>query len=112
MPSLYKSDEQVAQTWVRAAHISIDNPIDGAPSATFLEERAISTGGSTATQRLGSIVELFAADEAFDLLHPETGAVIGSATYNELRVLLHSLYFHVAQKRDEAHITAPVQEQP
>lgn len=38
--------------------------------------------------------------EEFALIHPETGQVIGAAKYQDLYVLISSLYLHLAGKRD------------
>jgi hypothetical protein len=66
--------------------------------------------GEEVHRPLGNLVEPFTAENAaeqFDLMHPETGAVIGSMTYQELYVALASAYLHVATKRDQALESPP-----
>ncbi|MCY1312559.1 hypothetical protein D9M70_629890 [compost metagenome] len=73
---------------------------------TFAEEERIALGGGQEVVRpLGNLVETVLPanlGETFDLLHPETGEVIGQATYQDAYILLSSAYRHVARKRDAA----------
>jgi hypothetical protein len=106
----YKQSAVVGTSWVRSYNVALMNPIDGEVKAVFHEETAVALGdGKTLTQSIGSCGEVFTpenAGESFNLIHPETGAVIGSATYQEVYVLMASLYLHVAVKRDAAVIAA------
>lgn len=100
-------------SWVRCKYIGINNPRPslGEPSVTFVEEKVIVADGEEIQRPLGNLVEPFTpanAGEAFDLVHPETGAVIDSMTYQELYVALASAYLHVATKRDQAQAAPPV----
>lgn len=105
--SNYQQTSITGESWIRAVRVVLENPLIGTPAATFVEERAINLGSETLVRPHGNLVEPFIASgdganltETFDLLNPDTGAVIGSATYQEVYAMLHSLYYHVAAKRD------------
>ncbi|MGF6692642.1 hypothetical protein M2318_002714 [Metapseudomonas resinovorans] len=107
-------NEQTGQfsSWVRCKYIGIDNPRPalGTPSVTFAEEKVIVAEGEEIHRPLGNLVEPFTAEnaaEVFDLLHPETGEVLGSMTYQQLYVALSSAYLHVATKRDLVQADPP-----
>jgi hypothetical protein len=36
----------------------------------------------------------------FDVIHPDTGEVVGQADYDTLLGLIYSLFFHTAAKED------------
>lgn len=100
----YKASEVMGSAWTRAQQVTIDNPMTGPKYATFSEERVLSIGGETVRQPAGSCrltMDDDSLDTAFDLLHPETGTVIGSTTYAQAYVMLYSLYMHAAKLRDE-----------
>lgn len=107
----YKESAVAGTTWVRAARATIQNPLGENGKCIGFEEETVFTtsSGALITQPLGHLYEPFIAagdganrEESFALIHPETGAVLGSATYADVQVLLHSLYYHVAAKRDAA----------
>lgn len=88
----------------RAKRVEITNPLNQIPSITFYEELVI-TGRENVTTIVSDVSTLTEAmtDPAvqFDLVNPETGAVIGSAAYQDIYVILYSLYMALAAKRDE-----------
>jgi len=101
----YKQASVTGESWVRAVRVVLENPLGGGAAATFIEESVVSTPAGTVMQAAGNVVEPFTAEnaaESFDLLNPETGEVAGSATYQDVYAMLHSLYYHVAAKRDAA----------
>lgn len=103
--SNYNQTTIAGQAWLRCHRIVIENPYTGVPAATFMEERLIELPSETLQRSAGLLVEPFTVDtqdEAFDLRHPVTGEVVGTATYAQLHVMLHSLYYHLAAKRDAA----------
>lgn len=105
--SNYRQSSVAGEVWTRANRVVIENPYGSntSPSVTFAEEKIVSIGGETIARPDGGIVEAFMPDnysEAFDLLNPETGDVVGSMTYQQVYVALHSLYMHCAAKRDAA----------
>ncbi|MCY1221719.1 hypothetical protein D9M68_468640 [compost metagenome] len=94
-------------SWKRCRSIYIDNPRPhlGAPSVQFNEERVVSFEGVELVSPDGMLTEGFTPDNAlteFNLLHPDTGAVLGTATFTDAYVMLASLYRHLAEKRDAA----------
>lgn len=101
----YQWSEVTGASWTRCGRVIIDNPYEGQKRAVFLEERAVNIPGEVITRPAGEIIEPFSAanaGESFDLLNPETGEVMGQATYGQLYAMLHSAYMHVATKRDAA----------
>lgn len=99
----YQQTTVTGEAWTRAARVVIENPLDATPSVNFVEERVINLPDQQVKTPTANVVEPFAdPTEAFDLLDPETGAVIGSATYQDVYVMLHALYLHCAAKRDAA----------
>lgn len=105
MPN-YQESPIAGTSWTRSVRLICDNPLNGRRGATFVEERAISLGdGQVITQPLGAFTEPLTGDnmnEAFNLLNPVTGEVVGSTTYAQAYAMLHSLYMHAAAKRDAA----------
>lgn len=105
--SNYRQENVSGVRHMRAYRIVCDNDLTGDRGIAFEEERVTSVGDSVDRVAVGSVREPFITEgddanltEQFALLHPVTGDVIGSATYQEVYVMLHSLYYHVAQKRD------------
>lgn len=109
----YKENTASGETWVRSNHITIENPLGGVPQIHFREERAIALGPEeVVTKAVGSVAESMTADnlsESFPLINPETGEEIPEefGTYQQLQVLLHSLYIHMAKKRDRGPAPYP-----
>ncbi len=99
--------------WTRCHYVGISNPHLGIPAATFMEEEVLVMGGEEINRQISAaLVEPFTPDnvaEAFDLVHPESGAVMGSMTYQELYVALASAYRHVAGKRDAVQAAPPTE---
>lgn len=114
--SNYQQTNISGESWIRSNRVVLENPIQGVPAATYMVERAINVGeGDTITRPMDSIVEPFITsgddanlNETFDLLHPETGVVIGQASYLDYYIMVHSHFYHVAAKRDAAN--APPEE--
>lgn len=94
-------------TWRRAANITISNPADGVPSIVFYEEDKIRLPNGSLMSGPGVRDPQIKADlkdplTEFPLINPATGEVIGVARYQDLYVVLYSLYLHLAAKRDES----------
>lgn len=114
MPN-YKQTQITAESWTRCNKVICDNPYTGGKMVTFIEERVIDLGDGPMTQPTGVLVEHFGeanATEQLDLIHPDTGAVIGQATFQQVYLMLHSLYMHAAIKRDTAPVYVPVPDIP
>lgn len=108
---LYK--QTTTDVYTRARVIAIDNPLPAeglAPSVRFNEELATSDGWSVGPA--GHCSMTFEADGEFPIIHPITGEALGTATHQELQVLLYSLYFHVATVRDNTPAGESVEVEP
>lgn len=108
---LYK--EESLSTYTRASDVIINNPLPSSglmPYIRFNEEMAIKQADGT-LQSIGGMYGHCGLDmtpenatQPFDLRHPETDEVIGSATYLDLQVMLYSLYRQATELRDsEVH---------
>ncbi len=87
--------------WKRANAISIQNALNGVPSISFNQEIVASfdDGTSASIASAGIITEQFInTGEAFNLLNPLDGTIIGVTTYQDAYVMLASLYAHIAAK--------------
>lgn len=100
----YKESSITGRKRMRSYRVIASNPASGARSIQFDEEWLTELDdGRYINEPSGSIRRDFSAPGTeFDLVHPETGAVIGSATYLNVYMLLHSLYMHLATERDNA----------
>ena len=102
----YKETTVAGQAWTRAHRVTLENAYGGAGGVRFDEEQVISLGeAGTVRQPAGYVIESFTAEnaaESFDLLNPATGETVGTASFQDVYVLMHSLYMHLAAKRDVA----------
>lgn len=90
---------KTAAVYMRALGVSIANELNSVPAIRFNEEwvvDGISQGFNGSS--LHTTVEN--PSEAFNLLNLETGEVVGSATYNDVVIMISSLYYYLADKRD------------
>jgi hypothetical protein len=109
MPN-YKESSATGSIWQRAYQVSIDNRYGITPAVTFYEEEVIDIGTTNITKHVGHLVEPFDdPSKTFNLLHPVTGDVIGTATYMDIYVMLSSLYLDLATKRDTPPEEPPVE---
>ena len=106
----YQFKEITGESWVRSYELICNNRLGTLRTATFREEQAVNVGDSTMTQALGQVTETFDegnATEAVDLVHPDTGVVLGQTTYEQVQLVLHSMYLHMAKKRDNRQPIIP-----
>lgn len=97
----YKQADLTGIEWQRCKTVTINNPLDGAKSVSFQEERIISLGGQNLKQPVDGCSKNFAADGSFPLLDPSTNLPLGaSMSHTELYVALYSLYMQTAAERD------------
>ena len=94
-------NETATTVYKRANAIVVNNELGETPVVTFHEQYAF-VEGVAVDGRAGSCSMDMPADlaETFPLVHPETGESLGSADFGTLQVMLHSLYLHVADLRD------------
>ena len=101
----YKEQTVTGVSWQRCCRVVIDNPVGQIPQAFFYEEEVVNLPSGQVKRHLGQMVESFSdPSKMFDLINPATGDIIGSATYQDLYILLHSLYMSLAHQRDNQPI--------
>ena len=102
----YKATALAGTAYTRANAIHIANPREGVKAINFSEEQVINLGTETIVRPQGGFQEPFTAENAgteFELVNPIDGTPLGmTSTYTEVHVLLHSLYYHLAKRRDDA----------
>lgn len=100
--SEYKEQTISGIAWQRGYKIVIDNKLGDTPTIIFYEEEAVQLPSGPVTHHVGQLVEPF-VDPAheYPLLNPADGTPLGAtATYQQLYVMLWSLYMHLADRRD------------
>lgn len=98
----YRESSVAGTQYRRAGEVVISNGLEK-KSIQFIEQDVVVLDGTVVVKHGDTIDELFTLENAatpFDLLNPETGEVLGSMTYQDLYVGLHSLYLHLATTRD------------
>lgn len=102
MPN-YQEQPITGATWRRSHFVSIENPLVGEKAVTFHEQTARQTSdGQLSFADAGQLRRIFdnPATE-FDLRSPVDDSKLGgTATYQDVYVILHSLYLHLASQRD------------
>jgi hypothetical protein len=102
--SNYKQTTVSGDSWVRASRILIDNPLNQPAQIRFVEDTVINLADTSITQSANSVLsEIFSdstKDTEFNVINPSTGDVVATATYKDVYAMLHSLYIHLATKRD------------
>jgi len=101
--SKYREEQITGYKWVRSNKVSISNQYGGVPTITFGEEEItiLSDGRTTNLPLIGLSETMSDPTQEFPLVNPITAEELGSsASYQELYVILHSLYIHLAKKRD------------
>lgn len=109
----YKETTVTGSSWVRANSVTVHNPLGGTGAIRFNEERVIVLEDKTISEPVGSVQDRLTEDKrskVFDLKHPETLEVVGQATYEQVYLLLHSLYLHLAAERDYSQSAEEVEE--
>ncbi len=102
----YKQTTLAGTAYTRANAVTVANPLTGVKAINFFEEQVVNLGDEVMLRPQGGFQEPFTDDNAgteFPLLNPQDSTPLGAtATYTELYVMLHSLYLHLAKRRDEA----------
>lgn len=104
----YNESNISGEMWRRSPQIYCYNNYGEIPLIAYDEEDIIVLqDGKFATNRLADrLVQQFTNENAnteFQLRDPETETILDkTATYKDLYVLIHSLYFHLAKERDLA----------
>lgn len=103
----YNETTVIGESWKRSFQILIENRYNQTPRIRFSEEEIfVTSDGRLAGSYNGEGIEAaFTTENAltqFQLKNPETEEYINQyATYRDLYVLIHSLYFHLAKLRDQ-----------
>jgi len=98
----YQEVTVTGQSWIRAAQVIINNPLNGVPEVTFVEERVVSTSEGVQKTRVSSVDEsMHDTTTRLDIYDPLTGLKTGAtASYGDVYNMLFSLYMTLANKRD------------
>ncbi len=102
----YKQTTLAGTAYTRASSVTVANPLTGTKAINFFEEQVVNLGDEVMIRPQGGFQEAFTDENAgaeFPLLNPHTSEPLGAtATYAQLYVTLHSLYLHLAKRRDAA----------
>jgi hypothetical protein len=99
--SNYKQTDIAGEAWTRAKRVVIDNTLNQTPVIEFIEEKVISIDSEMIHKDTMNLVEPFSNPlQEFNVVNPTTGEAVRTATYAEVYELLHSLYLHLAIRRD------------
>lgn len=105
----YNETSVTGESWIRSNKIICKNEYEQPPTIYYQEEELFNFSDGKVVKSLytplNPVMETFIPDNAnttFELINPETELPTGNtATYQDLYVLIHSLYFHLAKKRDK-----------
>ena len=107
MAQNYKETSVSGTSYVRAREVTITNLLDGYKGIMYSEEEVSVLGSKIMRENVGAIHQEFTAENAsteFTLLNPITNESIGAtATFQDVYVMLFSLYYHMAALRDAAN---------
>ena len=85
-----KETTSTAKKWLRSPRQVIRSEYGQIPSCDFLTEEAIEIDGKVTVSPRQTITKKLDPTKSFSLLNPETGAIIGSMTQQELMVAWYS----------------------
>ena len=102
MANDYRQSSVSGSTYQRGRSLYFENPRNEPPSLLIREERVTVLADREITEFVGEIRKnVTDLTVAFPLRNPLDNERIGqSATYQDLYVLLFSLYWHLAEERD------------
>lgn len=105
MPNYRESSITAGTVWRRSYEVIIKNNYNEIPEITFNEEEIVDTGTTILNKPVSHIHKMMDDPSVtFNLLHPITGDVLGTATYQDAYVMLSSLYQALAAERDAAAV--------
>ena len=99
----YKESNVTGITWQRCNRIDIRNPYEEPKFAVFIEEEITDFGNDKIVKSpVGQILADFTDPSIIvNLINPETGESLNSSiTYQDIYIMLHSLYIQLATQRD------------
>ena len=117
MSSEYQYTAVTGGSWLRAKRVVVENPLGGVPVAKFVEERVVNIAGGDQFQRDVGTLEVPVTPESLQteipLVDPTTNEPVGKAiTYAEAQAMIHSIYLHFADLRDNPPEPPPTEEVP
>jgi hypothetical protein len=103
----YRENTQMGEVskWTRTYKIECYNFYNEIPSITFFEEEKVKLPDGSVINgeksEPGNVSEFLAdPNKEITLLHPVTQEIIGTTTYQNLYIILYSLYLQLATNRD------------
>ncbi len=101
MANYKQSTVNAGAAWTRSYQVVVDNKYNEVPVITFNEEEIVDTGSTVISKHVFALQQdMSDPTVTFNLVHPVTGDVIGTASYQDAYVMLSSLYLSLALKRD------------
>jgi hypothetical protein len=97
--------ENILKAKQRSNLVVITNELDQIPQIEFMEEIATIENGNHVVSKVpvGSVKESMTNPATtYPLVHPVTGASLGTSTYEEYYMRTYSLYLSLAKRRDDA----------
>ena len=81
-------------TWDRSYQVVIGNPLNGVPFISFKKERVteMSDGAVTNTPIGEARADFTTPTAEFNLINPDTGDVLGTATHQQVYLMLYGLF--------------------
>ena len=102
MTTNYNQKDVVGVTYQRCNRIILENPKDGVPCMSFVEEEVTLIPGKEIKTPLGQINLYYDPHGVFELINPITNQPLGqTVSQTQLQVFLYSLYIQSAKKRDD-----------
>jgi hypothetical protein len=98
----YRESAVTGSKWTRSQSVTVSNPLSGVPEIAFSEEEvSLLSDGRAINNPVGVLRKVFDTPATtFPLLNPVDNTVIGTASHQEVYILLHSLYMALAAERD------------
>lgn len=113
MTNEYRESTVAGTSYQRGRSMYFENPRNGIPSILVREEKVtILSPDRTITEPDGEILKTIPPDQfstTFQIRNPINNDIIEgeTATYQDIFVLLFSLYWHLAEERDAVLATPP-----
>lgn len=109
MANDYQQTSVSGTSYQRGRSLYFENQKDRPPSVLIREERVINLVDREIIESAGEIrVDVTDLSTEFELRNPVNNELLNqTATYQELYVLLYSLYWHLAEARDAALAATP-----
>lgn len=105
----YNETSVAGESWIRSNKVLCSNEYEQPPTIYYQEEELFNFSDGKVVKSpynpITPVSETFTTDKAntsFAVIDPLTELPTGTtATYQDLYVLIHSLYFHLAKQRDK-----------